>query len=67
MATEESGASFKKWSAFHKAGGRERRSGKLTQAACPERGLVQELSGHGEQPGSNARLAAASERSLASV
>ena len=49
---------------FSKAGVRESSSGKLTPAACPDRGCIQELSGHGEQAGSMARFTAASERSF---
>lgn len=38
--------------------------GTLTPATCPDRGCVQELSGHGEQAGSMARFTAASERNF---
>ena len=49
---------------FSKAGVRESSSGTLTPATCPDRGCVQELSGHGEQAGSMARFTAASERNF---
>lgn len=35
----------KPWSVFNKARVRESSSGKLTQAACPERGLFESLLG----------------------